>query len=163
MYMGENMVKRSTDMEKERMNTFTKIILDVMFYSGFIVLATLPFTLKLAGRYYSRQLSDNFLSMLLIFAVSGVCGLMIIAQLRRMMRTVIAGACFVSDNVRSLEVMAKLSLVIAVAFIIKMFFVPTPATAVIVLVFFIAALFSQVLANVFAEAIRYKEENDLTI
>lgn len=150
-------------MKQERTNTFTKIILDMMFYSGLVVLATLPFTLKLAGKYYSRQLSDNFISMLFIFAVSGVCGLMIIAQLRRMMKTVIEEACFVSDNVRSLQVMARLSLVIAGAFIIKMFIVPTPATAIIVLVFFIAALFSQVLANVFAEAIRYKEETDLTI
>ena len=40
---------------------------------------------------------------------------------------------------------------------------PTPATGIIVLVFFIAALFSKVLAYVFAEAIRHKEENDLTI
>ncbi|MCI9076093.1 MAG: DUF2975 domain-containing protein [Dorea sp.] len=150
-------------MGQERTNTFTKIMLDFMFYCGLVVLAALPFTLKLAGRYYSRQLSDNFISMLLIFAVSGVCGLMIIAQLRRMMKTVIEGACFVPDNVRSLQVMARLSLVIAGAFIIKLFIVPTPATAIIVLVFFIAALFSQVLANVFAEAIRYKEETDLTI
>ena len=89
-------------------------MLDFMFYCGLVVLAALPFTLKLAGRYYSRQLSDNFISMLLIFAVSGVCGLMIIAQLRRMMKTVIEGACFVPDNVRSLQVMARLSLVIAV-------------------------------------------------
>lgn len=150
-------------MGQERTNTFTKIMLDIMFYCGLAVLATLPFTLKLAGRYYSRQLSDNFISMLFIFAVSGVCGLMIIAQLRRMMKTVIEGACFVPDNVRSLQVMARLSLVIAGAFIIKLFIVPTPATAIIVLVFFIAALFSQVLANVFAEAVRYKEETDLTI
>lgn len=150
-------------MGQERTNTFTKIMLDIMFYCGLAVLATLPFTLKLAGRYYSRQLSDNFISMLFIFAVSGICGLMIIAQLRRMMKTVIEGACFVPDNVRSLQVMARLSLVIAGAFIIKLFIVPTPATAIIVLVFFIAALFSQVLANVFAEAVRYKEETDLTI
>lgn len=150
-------------MRQERMNKFTKLILDLMFYCGIAVLATLPFTLKLAGRYYSKALSDNFISMLVIFAVSGVCGLMIVTQLRRMMKTVIEGACFVPDNVRSLGLMASLSLVIAAAFIIKIFLVPTPATVVVVLVFFIAALFSQVLANVFAEAIRYKEETDLTI
>lgn len=155
--------KRSVRMKQERMNKFTKVILDLMFYCGIVVLATLPFTLKLAGRYYSKALSDNFISMLVVFAVSGVCGLMIVAQLRRMMKTVIDGVCFVPDNVRSLQVMASLSLVIAAAFIIKIFLVPTPATAVVVLVFFIAALFSQVLANVFAEAIRYKEETDLTI
>ena len=142
---------------------FTKYLLDIMFYSGFVVLATLPWSLKLAGRYYSRKYIDNFLPMLLVFAAAGVCGVLIIQQLRRMMKTVVAGACFVNDNVRSLETMAALSLVIVVLFIIKVFIVPTPATAIIILVFFIAALFSLVLANVFAEAIRYKEENDLTI
>ncbi len=150
-------------MKQEKMNKFTKVILDLMFYCGIVILATLPLTLKLAGRYYSKALSDNFISMLVVFAVSGVCGLMIVTQLRRMMKTVIDGACFVPDNVRSLQMMASLSLVIAAAFIIKIILVPTPATAVVVLVFFIAALFSQVLANVFAEAIRYKEETDLTI
>ena len=39
----------------------------------------------------------------------------------------------------------------------------TAAMMVIVLVFVIAGLFSKVLAMVFDEAIRYKEENDLTI
>ena len=48
-------------------------------------------------------------------------------------------------------------------FIFKLFFVPTPATGIIILVFFIAALFSQVLADVFEKAVNYKEENDLTI
>ena len=41
--------------------------------------------------------------------------------------------------------------------------IPTPATFVIILTFFIAGLFSYVLSMVFAEAVRYKEENDLTI
>ena len=46
---------------------------------------------------------------------------------------------------------------------IKIFVIPTPATFIIVLTFFIAGLFSHVLSMVFSEAIRYKEENDLTI
>lgn len=150
-------------MEQERINKITKIILDIMFYSGLVVFVTLPWTLKLAGIYYSEDFTEHYLSMLFIFAAAGIFGIVIIAQLRRMMKTVISGACFVYDNVRSLEIMAALSLSITVLFIIKMFVVPTPTTAIIILVFFIAALFSQVLANVFAEAIRFKEENDLTI
>lgn len=150
-------------MGQERINKITKIILDIMFCSGLVVFVTLPWTLKLAGIYYSEDYSENYLPMLFIFAAAGVCGIIIVAQLRRMMRTVLSGTCFVYENVRSLEIMAALSLFIAVIFIVKLFFVATPATAVIILVFFIAALFSQVLANVFADAIRYKEENDLTI
>lgn len=39
----------------------------------------------------------------------------------------------------------------------------TVAMAVVILVFIIAGLFSKVLACVFEEAVRYKEENDLTV
>ena len=39
----------------------------------------------------------------------------------------------------------------------------TPATAVIIIVFSIAGLFCFVLCLVFEQAIRYKQENDLTI
>lgn len=59
--------------------------------------------------------------------------------------------------------MAVLSLCIVVMFVIKVCVMPTPATGIIVLVFFIASLFCEVLAHVFAKAVNYKEENDLTI
>ncbi len=39
----------------------------------------------------------------------------------------------------------------------------TPATAVIIIVFAIAGLFSIVLCQVFEKAVQYKLENDLTI
>ena len=59
--------------------------------------------------------------------------------------------------------MGKSAFVIAVLFLIKVFILPTPATFIIVLTFFIAGIFSHVLSLVFSEAVRYKEENDLTI
>ena len=67
------------------------------------------------------------------------------------------------ENVKSLEMMGITSAVIVLLFFIKCFFLPTPATFIVVLTFFIAGLFSEVLSFVFREAIRYKEENDLTI
>ena len=101
--------------------------------------------------------------MLLIFAASGICGILIINELRKMMRTVVQKNCFVRENIRSLRRMGKESLCISAFCIIKVFFIPTPATMIIVLVFFIAALFSVVLSCVFQEAVNYKEENELTI
>lgn len=142
---------------------FTKYVLDIMFFTGIAVFITLPLSLKLLGKYYSDSISDHFLFMLAIFGASGVFGIMIISQLRKMMRTVIGESCFVYDNVKSLSIMAALSLAITIMFIIKLFVLPTPATAVIALTFFIAALFSEVLSHVFAQAVNYKQENDLTI
>lgn len=141
----------------------TKVILDVMFYSGILVFLTLPFSLKWAGRYYADSIAEHYISMLLIFGAAAVMGLFIVGELRSMMRTVWSRECFVWRNVQSLERMGGVSAGISVLFLIKLFIVPTPATLIIILVFFVAALFSGVLSQVFAEAIRYKEETDLTI
>lgn len=150
-------------MSDKKIIKLTKIILDVMFLGGILVFITIPFTLKLAGSYYSAAIGENYFKMLFIFAPSGAFGVMIIAQLRKIMKTVIREDCFIWENARSLEIMGILSLCITVLFIGKLFFLPTPATAIIIIVFFIAALFSEVLAQVFREAIRYKEDNELTI
>ncbi len=142
---------------------FTKIVLDIMFYGGLVVLFTLPISLKILGRYYSEKILDYFILLFIVFGICGIFGILIICELRKMMKTVLLENCFVYDNVASLKKMTVFSAVIAAVTIVKLFILPTPATAVIVLVFFIAALFSKVLAHVFEKAVNYKEENDLTI
>lgn len=150
-------------MREEKIIKFTKIILDIMYFSGMIVVVTLPFTLKLAGEYYSVAIAQNYYKMLVVFASSSIFGIFILGQLRKMMKTVICDDCFVWQNVKSLEIMSVCSFSISILFILKVFFVPTQATLIIILVFFIAALFCIVLSCVFRQAINYKEENDLTI
>lgn len=150
-------------MKYERIKKLTKLILDIMFFTGIIVLITLPIWLRFAGTHYSKDIEIHYLAMLIVFAVSGLNGLLIVNELRKMMKTVLEANCFVEDNVKSLRRMARYSLVISIFFFIKVLLVPTPATLIIILVFFIAALFSVVLSCVFQEAVNYKDENDLTI
>lgn len=150
-------------MSQEKLIKFTNLLLGFMFYSGIIVILGLPFILKLAGKYFSMGIIENFWPMLTIYGLAGICGVTILNQLRKMIKTVMHKNCFVDNNVKSLKLMGKVSLTIAVIFIIELFFLPTPVTFVIILTFFIAGIFSHVLACVFEEAVRYKEENDLTI
>lgn len=150
-------------MQYEKIKKFTKLFLDMMFYAGILVLITVPIWLKYAGKMYSSVFAEHYIAMVLIFGISGICGLIIVGELRKMMRTVLCENCFVQENVTSLRKMGKISIVISISYAAKILFIPTPATFVIVLVFFIAALFSIVLSCVFQEAINYKEENDLTI
>ena len=150
-------------MKYERIKKLTKLILDIMFFTGIIVLITLPIWLIFAGTHYSKDIENHYLAMVIVFAVSGLNGLLIVNELRKMMKTVLEVNCFVEDNVKSLRRMARYSLVISIFFFIKVLLVPTPATLIIILVFFIAALFSVVLSCVFQEAVNYKDENDLTI
>ena len=150
-------------MKYERIKKLTKLILDIMFFTGIIVLLTLPIWLRFAGTHYSKDIENHYLAMVIVFAVSGLNGILIVNELRKMMKTVLEVNCFVEDNVKSLRRMARYSLVISIFFFIKVLLVPTPATLIIILVFFIAALFSVVLSCVFQEAVNYKDENDLTI
>lgn len=150
-------------MDQNRIITFTRYLLNIMFYSGIAVVASLPYTLKLAGRYYSRDIGEHYILMLAIFLLAGICGLVIVYQLKKMIRTVAEKNCFVEENTGSLRLTGKVAFIIAVLFLVKLFILPTPATFIIILTFFIAGVFSHVLSLVFAEAVRYKEENDLTI
>lgn len=150
-------------MRQSRLISFTKYFLDIMFFSGILVEVSLPFSLKMLGEYYWKEMAEQYWPMLIIFGLSGICGLIIVYQLRKMMKTVVKRECFVDNNTKSLSTMGKVSFVITVLFIVKCILLPTPASFVIVLTFFIAGVFSHVLSLVFEEAVRFKEENDLTI
>ena len=101
--------------------------------------------------------------MLFRSVLSGILCLLIVAELRKMFDTVLSDNAFVEANVVSLKSMGKYSSAISFLSVIRIFFSPTPATVVVIVVFAIAGLFSIVLCQVFEKAIRYKEENDLTI
>lgn len=147
---------------KDRLTLFTKYLLDFMFYSGTLVILTLPLSIKFYGRYNS-YFKNNYYSLLVVFFLSGIFAVLIIRELRKMFRTVLNNDCFISENVKSLEKMSLYSFFIAVIMACRLFIYITPAVLILILVFVIAGLFSKVLAQVFDKAVAYKLENDLTI
>ena len=152
--------------EEKKLTLGTKCLLDIMFYGGIVVTATLPLSIWLLGKYvpfFQNAIQGHYVGAVVIYAILGVAAVLLIAELRRMFRTVLQENCFVMENVCSLRKMGNLSFFIAGMSILRIIMYPTIAMAVVVLVFLIAGLFSKVLALVFAEAVRYKEENDLTI
>lgn len=153
----KNLSSRKLDLAK-----WTKLLLDFMFYSGILVTASLPFTLKIAGKFYA-PVAESYEESVIIYFVLGFAALILIGELRKIFRTVLEEDCFVIENVNSLRRMGNWSFFIALMSIVRSIVYATIAMAVVILVFLIAGLFSKVLAMVFEEAVRYKEENDLTI
>lgn len=149
-------------MKEKKLTQFTKYFLDFMFYSGIFVTLTVPISFHFLGDYYPN-IGNHYIPMCVIFMLCGCLALWIIQHLRKIFKTVLNEDCFVEENVTSLKRMGWASFLISVLTIIRLFFVITPATLAIVLVFFIAGLFSFVLAQVFAQAVAYKEETDFTI
>ena len=149
-------------MNRQRLIKGTKYFLDFMFYSGILVTVSLPFSIKWLGQWV-EAIAQHYGELVMIYFVLGIAALVIVRELRRIFGTVIAEDCFVEANVKSLHKMAKWSFFIVVMSVVRSVVYLTIAMLVVILVFTIAGLFSEVLAHVFAEAVRCKEENDLTI
>lgn len=147
---------------KDKLTLFTKYLLDFMYFSGIVVIITLPFSIKFYGKY-NTYFANNYYSLLVVFFLAGIFAVLIIYELRKMFRTVLNDDCFIRENVKSLEKMSIYSFFIAVIMACRLFIYITPAVLILILVFVIAGLFSKVLAQVFDKAVTYKLENDLTI
>ena len=148
--------------KKRILTVGTKYLLDFMFYAGILVTATLTFSVKIAGEVLPH-LIEHYEETVIIYTVLGISACILIRELRKIFRTVLNENCFVQENVASLRKMGNWSFFIALMSVVRSIVYLTPAMAVIILVFVIAGLFSKVLAYVFEEAVRYKEENDLTV
>lgn len=147
---------------KDNFTKYTKILLDIMFYGGILATVTLPVSIKLYGRI-NENFEKYYWEELVLFVASGILAILIIKELRRMIKTVLVDDCFVFENVESLRKMGNYSFLISLMSCGRACLYLTPAVGVVFLVFIVAGLFSKVLAQVFDRAVTYKQENDLTI
>ena len=155
-----------------RLNNFVKAILDLCFYFGIVAIATAPLYLKYAvnlaiytlgeSTEYSA-INDHYGYAVVSIMIAGTAALLILYELRKMMKTVTDDNCFVDANVKSLYRMGTYAFIITGIKLLRCFVYFTPAAVVIAGVFLFAGLFSKVLARVFDKAVRYNQENDLTI
>jgi len=147
---------------KKALHHFTKILIDFMFYSGILVCAFVPVIIyKLIPSAFIAE--DIRLQFTVVLILSGIAALHILWTLRCIFKTLLNTNPFTLENVDALRKMAVAAFVIAALYIIKCLFWFTLGTAIIVIIFAIAGLFSLVLADVFKQAVQYKEENDLTV
>lgn len=149
-------------MDQQRLTLFTKHLLDVMFFVGILLTAGVPAIFSWVSRYIVA-FRVHYLPLTVLYFLSGILCLMIIWQLRLMFATVLEGDPFVDSNILSLKKMGRCGFLTSFLSLVRLPFSPTPATVFLVIVFFIAGLFSLVLSQVFSKAVQYKKENDLTI
>ncbi len=145
-----------------KLTIFTKALLDFMYYAGIIVTILVPLIISWYGNY-NTYFGENVISLSIIFIASGIFAVLIIRELRKMFKSVLADDCFIPENVAALRRMGTYSFFIAGITCCRLFLYLTPAVLIVILVFVIAGLFSKVLSQVFDTAITYKLENDLTI
>lgn len=145
-------------MYKTKISSITAILVNIMFYGGIIACILTPLGTRLYG-YFGKEYIVQTGSILL----SGFASVYIMYQLRRIFKTLTNDDPFVMDNALALKKIAVASFIISAIYLVKAFLLFTPATFVIIVIFITAGLFCLTLMNVFTAAVKFKEENSLTI
>lgn len=142
-----------------------KIFLYAIFVLGVLGVVTLPMMLEyytgfLYDAYYLQPGYRRFILTFLVLVA--VLVLWIVVEMIRMLRSIPTDP-FVARNVRALRRCGAVGIIIAVLFFLKCTFYVTFLTMACGVLFIICGLFAFTLSNLFAQAVRFKEENDLTI
>ncbi len=146
---------------KNGLSRLIAIALIVLMSAIGVLLITLPWSITWITErphhdpYYWRYL--------IILSVSGVMAEFIFWQAYGIMRNVNRNRVFSADTVRRMRVMAIEVVVLAVFYLSTMFWMSKFFMALLFVVFVLAGGSLLVFAELFRQAIKYKEENDKTV
>ena len=150
-------------LDQKGFSGIVKYILDLIFLGGIGILLSLPIALKwYLGLMYTRT-SENYYFLLGFLFLTGILALLVVNEIRRLLKNLNQRNPFIRDNVKSLNRIAISCLLIAACYLIKIIFYNSFLTIIVTMVFIITGFFSIILAEVFRQAVIVKEENDLTI
>lgn len=140
-----------------------KLCVIFMILGGGIVIL-LPLVLEGYYQWVNYPNPDAVrIPMLIALYVSGACAFCILLYLRRLLKSVNTENPFSEANAKRLKRIGLLCLPIAAVYLGVMPVLPSVLVLCVALAFsFIAALMA-VLAELFTQAVAYKQENDLTI
>ena len=152
-------------MKEPLVSKMLRISLYGVFIFGVLCTITLPFKLKSYIDYFkdSYQQIPGYRTFIFIFLfVIAIPALWSVLEMIGMLCSISQGP-FVMRNVHALNRVGILLLVLAALFFAKCFVYVTFLTLVCGLLMLICGLFAFTLANLFRQAVIFKEENDLTI
>ncbi|MPN13916.1 hypothetical protein SDC9_161242 [bioreactor metagenome] len=143
----------------------TRVLLYALFCLIVAAIVVLPFVLEKLFTFFGDDYANApgygwFIVFFLILA--GIGALYILFSLIRILKT-LDGDPFVEKNASALKSMGIVSEGLCVLFAIKSVWFFTPMTVACAVVTLLCGLFALVLSDVFARAVTYKIENDLTI
>ena len=149
---------------KYSLSFFIKILLIVVMAITVLIVAALPwvveFYLKIDYGIYNAYARTV---LLIVLYPCGISAFFVENELRRIFKTLEDKNPFIGQNVKSLNRMGFLMVAVFIMFIVKIIMLNTIMTMISALAFIVIALFCFILADVFKQAVAYKQENDLTI
>jgi len=157
---------------KKSLSSMLNIILSMILFFGVILTGV---------TYYKTFSLDNIRSvdgiiLFLLLTIGVICTFTIIIELKRVIKTLVLENPFTLKNVKSLRRITSSCFIIAGCYLINfligigkndysIIYIDTKGvhTDAEIFIFLLAGCFVGILSNVFQQAVKYKDDNDLTI
>lgn len=132
---------------------------------GTVIVLALPFVVKWMLQYYEITDYDNqyYITCLCFLYPSGILGLAVLHQARKLLISVNKNQPFVRENVRRIKYVARISAVLCGIYAVGIFFMHSFFVPILFVMFGLIALFFSIFGELFRKAVEYKDDNDFTI
>lgn len=146
---------------KKGLSGFIEMALGILMVVAVVLMALLPALIPLVT---DRVAGDAwYTKYLVVLLVAGVMAELILWQARGIMKNANRGCVFSGDTVRRMRIMAIECLALAVLAFAGLFVVTKFFMALVMVAFAIIGAVMFVFAELFRQAVEYKNENDMTI
>lgn len=150
-------------LSKNGLSGVIEICLLLMMLLDLVLMITLPWTVTWMTKSHPGEEGMWYEKYLIVLLISGFVAEFILWQARGIMHNVNRNRPFCRDTVRRLRLLGLLCIVLAAFYFVAIFWVARFFMALVCVVFGLIGLILFVFAELFRQATKYKEENDMTI
>ena len=150
-------------LSKNGLSGVIEICLLLMMLLDLVLMITLPWTVTWTTKSHPGEEGMWYEKYLIVLLISGFVAEFILWQARGIMHNVNRNRPFCRDTVRRLRLLGLLCIVLAVFYFVAIVWVARFFMALVCVVFGLIGLILFVFAELFRQATKYKEENDMTI
>ncbi|AEY68121.1 DUF2975 domain-containing protein [Clostridium sp. BNL1100] len=149
---------------KRGLSQLMEVLCTVFQVFGVILIASLPWTLNYYLLLKNTTVEPRiYYSMMVLLVISGICAFTILIQAKKVLHNINSKSPFTFDTANRIKYISYLCLPVALAYIIGIFFIPSVFVILVGLTFLFLAACIFIIAELFYQAVKYKQENDLTI
>ena len=148
---------------KGGLSRWIEYALDFLMVLALVLTLTLWWSIPAVTLHQPGEPGLWFEKYLAVLIVSGVLAILILWQARGIMHIINKGNPFVPEMIRRLRIIGVECLVLAAFYFVSVFVVTRFFMVVVFVTFSVVGLILFVFAQIFRQAIAYKEENDMTI
>ncbi len=135
----------------------------VLLVVAFVLTVTLPWSIPAVTHHQPGEKEMWFEKYLVVLVVSGIMAMLIIWQARAILNIVNKGNPFVRDMVRRMRIIGVECITLSVFYFVSVFVVTKFFMVAVFVTFAVVGMILFVFAQIFEQAIAFKEENDMTI